>query len=134
MADRSAVLNHTDFEEVGQRSTGQIIQDVARDLRDMVRSELRLAKAEMKETVAQAGKAAGMFGGAAVCGLFAVACFVTTCVWALSLAMPWGVAALLMAILLVCIGGALYAGGRSKMKQVNPVPERTVETLKEPLR
>ncbi len=134
MADRSAVLNHTDFEEAGQRSTGQIIQDVARDVRDMVRSELRLAKAELKETAAQAGKAGGMFAGAAVCGLFAVACLVATCIWALSLAMPWGIAALLMSILLVCIAGAMYAGGRSKMKQVNPVPERTVETLKEPLR
>ncbi len=129
MADRVVPID-----ESGQRSAGEIMRDLVRDMGDMVRSEIRLAKAEIKESAIQAGKAGGMLGGAALCGLFAAACVVAFCVWLLALAMPWGVAALLMGILLGCGGAALYAGGRGKLKHVDPVPRRTMETLKEPLR
>ncbi len=133
MADRAGTI-HREYEFAGERSAGDIIQDLARDMGEMVRSEIRLAKAEMKESAAKAAKAGGMFGGAALCGFFTVACLITACIWLLMLAMPLGAAALLMAILLACIAAALYAGGRSKMRQVNPMPERTIQTLKEPLR
>jgi len=131
MADRSAVTQDIDG---SGRSATTIIQDVVRDVGEMVRSELRLAKAEMTDKARQAGKGAGMLGGAAICGVFAGACFVAFCVWALALAMPWGIGALLMAVVLVCAGGAMYAGGCGKLKQVDPAPRQTIETLKEQIR
>src|SRR5689334_20587178 len=112
----------------GERSTGEIAQDVLRDVGKIVHGEIRLARAELGEKARKAGSAAGLFGGAAVCGLLAAACFVTTCIAALALAMPLWLAALLMCLLLVCAGAAFYAGARSRQKQINPVPERTVQT------
>jgi hypothetical protein len=34
-------------------------------------------------------------------------------------------------VALGCIGGAAYAGGRAKLRRVTPVPERTVQTIKD---
>ena len=48
---------------VGERSAGDIIQDVMRDVSEVVRGEVRLAKAEVNEKVSQAGKAGGISGG-----------------------------------------------------------------------
>jgi hypothetical protein len=116
-----------------ERSAAEIVQDVARDLRDMVRAEVRMAKAEVKENARKAAKAGGMFGGAAVLCLFSFACFVAACVWALALVMPWGAAALLVSILLGAVSAALYKGARNNWRRVNPVPQRTVQTVKEHL-
>jgi len=116
---------------VGERSAGEIMQDVVRDVGEVVRGEVRLAKAEMAETARNAGKAGGFFGGAAVCGVMGLASLVAAGIAALALLMPLWAAALIMGVLLVCIGGVMYAGGRSKLKEVHAVPEKTVETIKD---
>lgn len=114
-----------------QRTASELLQDVMHDVSDVVRGEIRLAKAEVSEKTAKAGKAAGMFGAAAVCGLMACAALVAAGIAALALVMPVWLAAAIMAVLLGGAGGAAYAGGRAKLKSVNPVPERTVETIKD---
>jgi hypothetical protein len=116
---------------IGERSAGEIMQDVMRDTGEVVRGELRLAKAEISEKAAKAGKAGGYFGTAALCGVMGFACLVLCGVAALALVMPVWLAAGLMAVFLVCIAAAAYVGGRSKMKDINPVPERTVQTIKD---
>ena len=121
------MANHT----IGERSAGEIMQDVVRDVGEVVRGEVRLAKAEMTETARNAGKAGGFFGGAAVAGLMATASLVLAGIAGLALVMPLWLAALIMGVLLACIGGAAYAGGRSKLKEVHPVPEKTVQTIKD---
>ena len=114
-----------------RRSVGEIVEDVVRDFGDIVRSELRLARVEITEKVQKAETAAGLLGGAAVCGFFAFGSLVTCCIAALALVMPVWLAALLMSVFLVCIAAALYAGGRARLRNVSPVPEQTVETIKE---
>jgi hypothetical protein len=60
------------------------------------------------------------FGALMTCGIAALA-----------LLLPLWAAAGIMGILLVCIAAAMYAGGRAKLKTVSPVPERTIQTLKD---
>lgn len=115
----------------GQRSAGEIAQDVMRDVSEVVRGEVRLAKAEMGEKAAKFGKAGGFFGAAALCGIMGFACLVLCGVAAMALVMPVWLAALLMSVCLVCIAAAAYAGGKAKMKDINPVPERTLQTIKD---
>ncbi len=137
MADRNVVTysdsngHHTGFHPANERSMSEILRDSLTDVQNILRAEIRLAKAEMKETAQQAGPAGGLLGGAAVCGLFAGACLVVTCIAALALAMPVWLAALIMGVCLGCAAWAMFIGGRNRMKQVNPVPQRTVETLKD---
>jgi len=127
MTETAIMADHT----IGERSAGEIMQDVVRDVGEVVRGEVRLARAEMSEKARQAGKAGGFFGGAAVCGLMAVAAMVAAAIAGLALVMPLWLAALIMGVLLACIGGAMFAGGRAKMKEIQPVPERTVQTIKD---
>jgi len=113
------------------RSTGDIMQDVVRDIGDIVRAELRLARAEVGEKASNAGKAAGMMGGAAVAGLLGGMALVATCIAVLATMMPVWLASLIMTAVLLIAAGCLYLLGRTKLKNVNPKPERTVETLKD---
>lgn len=129
MADQSGVINHHQLREM--RSTGEILRDIALDFQEMVRAEIRLARTEISDKAQRAGKAGGLFGGAAFCGLMAGACLVVTCIAALSLAMPLWLASLLMCVFLACIGAACYQGGRTRLKQIDPVPERTVATMRD---
>src|SRR5215217_6144176 len=50
----------------GDRSIGEALGDVTRDLSVLVQQELALAKAEVRQTASRAGQTAGMFAGAAV--------------------------------------------------------------------
>src|ERR1700757_3295764 len=86
----------------GERSAGDILQSVLAGVGQIVRGELRLARAEIREKVAKAGKAGGLLGGAAFCGLFAGACLVAACIAALALVMALWLSALVTAFLLGC--------------------------------
>jgi len=116
---------------IGQESTGEIVQNVMRDVGEVVRGEVRLAKAEFSEKASKAGKAGGFFGAAALCGVMGFACLVLAAVAALALVMPvWGASLIVCVVLLIIAGGA-YFSGKSKMKEVTPVPEKTVQTIKD---
>jgi len=53
-----------------QPSVGVLLADVTRDISDLMRQELELAKAEARQSATRAGAGAGMLGGAAVAGHF----------------------------------------------------------------
>jgi Flp pilus assembly protein TadB len=116
---------------IGERPLGEIIQDVMRDLGEVVRGEVRLAKAEMGEKVSQASKSGVLFGGAALCGVMGFAALVFAAISALTMFVSTWVAALIVGAFLFCVAGVLFVGGRAKLKDVTPVPERTVQTLKD---
>ncbi len=115
----------------GERSVGDIVQGVMRDVGEVVRGEVRLAKAEMNEKFRKAGKAGGFYGGAALCGIMGFAALVFAAIAGLTILVAMWAAALIVGFLLLCIAGAMYMGGRSRLKDVTPVPERTVQTLKD---
>jgi hypothetical protein len=116
---------------MGERSLGMIVQDVVRDVGEVVRGEVRLAKAEMSEKVSQAGKSGVLFGGAALCGVMGFAALVFAAIAGLTMVVPTWAAAAIVGVFLSCIAAALFLGGRAKLKEVTPVPERTVQTLKD---
>jgi hypothetical protein len=116
---------------IGERSTGEILQDVMRDVGEVVRGEVRLAKAEMSEKVSSAGKAGGLLGGAALCGVMGFAALVFAAIAGLTMVVPTWAAACIVGFVLVCIAGVMFAMGRTKLKEVTPVPERTVQTIKD---
>lgn len=61
-----------------------------------------------------------------------VALFLSLALWGgLSNVMDWGWAGLIVAVLWGVIGAVLFAFGRSKLREVRPVPQQTVDTLKE---
>lgn len=118
-------------EEVKETSVGELIGNISNDLSQLFRQEVELAKVELKDEAAKAGKAAGMLGAAAFAGYLVVILLSFALVAALSNVMDPGWAALIVAVLWGIVGAVLYANGRKKLKTVDPTPRRTVETLKE---
>jgi hypothetical protein len=136
--------------DVEGTSVGQLIGDVTRDLSTLMRQELELAKAELRadanratdEVKAQAGKAgkgAGMLGGAGFAGIMLAVFLSCALWWGLENVMDAGLAALIVAVIWGVIAAVLYSMGRkqlktvdfTRLKQINPKPEQTVETLQQ---
>lgn len=111
-------------------SLGDLLGEVTRDLSTLMRQELDLAKAELRQSATRAGKGAGMLGGAGYAGLMVL--------FFLSVALWWGLgylvgnawAAVIVAVVWAVIGLILYLVGRRQLASIKGAPQ-TVETIKE---
>ncbi|MBL7487387.1 phage holin family protein [Frankia sp. AgB1.9] len=115
----------------GRRGAGALVSEVASDMSMLVRQEIDLAKAEVRQSAVRAGKGAGMFGGAAGAGVFAVLFLLLAAMFGLSEVMALGWAALIVAALLIVSAAVFALLGRANVKKAHAKPEQTVETLKE---
>lgn len=116
---------------VEDTSVGDLIGEVSRDLSTLMRQELELARAELRQEAVKSGKAAGALGGAGFAG-YMVLLFLSIALWAaLSNVMDEGWAALIVTAVWALVGAVLYSIGRQRLRQLRPVPEQTVESLKE---
>lgn len=117
--------------DVEGRSVGDLLGEVTGDLSKLMRQEVALAKVEMKEEAAKAGKASGLLVGAGLVGYLVLVFLSLALMFALDNVMGIGWAAVITAVILGIVSAVLFVLGRNKFKQVNPKPEQTVETLKE---
>ena len=117
--------------DIADASVGELFGHVAQDLSMLMRQELELAKAEVKQEVTVAAKAGGLLGGAGFAGYMVLLFASIAAWWGLANVMDQGWAALIVTAVWAVIGAVLFVVGRSRLKQVNPTPERTVETVKE---
>jgi hypothetical protein len=114
-----------------ETSVGELIGNISNDLSQLFRQEVELAKVELKQEASKAGKAAGMLGGAGFAGYLAVVLLSFALVYGLSNVMDAGWAALIVAVIWLIVGAVLYSIGRKQLKTVDPMPRRTVDTIKE---
>jgi hypothetical protein len=117
--------------DVEDRSVGELLGQVAGDVSTLVRQELDLAKAELRQEASKAGKAGGMLGGAGVLGHLTVAFFALALMFALGNVMDLGWAALIVGVLLAIGAAVLFSIARKRLREINPKPEQTVQTVKE---
>jgi len=127
----SAPYSEDRADQVADTSIGELLGNISGDLSQLFRQEVELAKAELKQEASKAGKAAGFLGVAGFAGYLAVVLLSFALVFALANVMDAGWAALIVAVLWGIVGAVLYSSGRKKLKTVDPVPHRTVDTLKE---
>ena len=111
-------------------SLGELLGDVTRDLSTLMRQEVELAKAEVKQSTSRAGKGAGMLAGAGVGGHFVLLFLSLALMWALGAIMPLGWSALIVAVIWAIIAAVLASTGRKELKQIKGLPQ-TGETLSE---
>jgi Putative Actinobacterial Holin-X, holin superfamily III len=126
-----AVVPRVNGQDISDTSVGDLFGQVAQDLSTLMRQELDLAKAEVKQEISVAGKAAGMLGGAGFAGYMVLLFLSIAAWWGLANVMDQGWAALIVAAVWAVAAAVLFAVGRGRMKQVNPTPEQTVETVRE---
>jgi uncharacterized membrane protein YqjE len=115
-----------------EASVAELFKQLSDQTTRLVRDEIELAKAELGEKGKSAGLGAGMFGGAGLFGFFAFATFTAAAIGALDTAMPFWLAALIVTAVYGAVAGVLALTGKKKVTEATPpVPEQTVETVKE---
>lgn len=116
-------------QKAASTSLGDLLGEVTQDLSTLMRQELELAKAELRQSATKAGKGAGMLGAAAYAGLMAVFFLTVALWWALGLLVGLGWSAVIVAVLWGVIALVLFLTGRKQLKQIQGAPE-TVDSLK----
>ncbi|NHC15718.1 phage holin family protein [Motilibacter deserti] len=111
-------------------SLGELLGEVTKDLSTLMRQEVALAKAEVKQEASKAGKGAGMLGAAGFAGYMVLLFLSITLLWALDNVMDTSLAALIVAVIWAVVGAVLFVMGRAQMKKVR-APKQTMETVKE---
>ncbi len=110
-------------------SVGQLFGELAKDLSTLMRQEVALAKAEVQAEAKKAGKGVGLMVYAGLAGFLTLLFLSHSLMWFLENLMDAGLAALIVAVLWGIAAAVGLSMGRKALKQVNPKPERTVDTL-----
>jgi len=111
------------------RSVSDVLRDIFGNVQEMIRSEIRLARAEMREEAGKTLSSAQMLAIGGVLGLFAFGFVLVAITQALALAMPAWAASLVMGVVLGLIGVALLISGKKQLQF--PTPTKTIENVKE---
>jgi MFS family permease len=115
-----------------ERSIGELFSDLSSETSTLIRQEMALARAELTEKGKEAGKGAGLFGGAGVVGLLAAGTLTAAIILLLDEVMASWLAALIVAIVYAAVAAVLALRGKQEIKgAVPPVPEQTVDSVKE---
>jgi uncharacterized membrane protein YqjE len=119
--------------QVVERSIGSLVNDIVGNVQEIIRSEVRLAKAEVTEELTKARRAMIWLVAGAVLATMAFGFLLLAVVYVLAhFFQPW-VAALIVALSSGAIGGALAAVGASQIKRVSLRPPRTITSVQENL-
>ena len=115
-----------------ERSLADLTKQLSEQASTLARREIELAKAEMAIKAKRLGIGAGAFGAAAAVGLFALGALTATLILALATALaPW-LAALIVAAVYAAIAGVLALVGKRRVEAgTPPIPEETVDSVKE---
>jgi putative superfamily III holin-X len=127
-----AASNGHEGTDLRERPIGEVARDLTRDLSLLVRQEVELAKSEMAEKGRTAAPGLGMIGGAGVVGLMAAGALTAFAVLVLATFLPEWLAALIVGLVLAAVAYVLVMQGKERVKEAGPpVPEQTIETVKE---
>jgi hypothetical protein len=117
-------------DKAASTSLGDLLGEVTRDLSTLIRQEIELAKAELKQSATRAGTGAGLLGGAGYAGLMVLFFLSVALWWALGYLVGNAWSAVIVAVVWAIVGLVLFLVGRKQLASVKGVPQ-TVETVKE---
>jgi MFS family permease len=121
-----------DGNDLRERPARELVVDLSRQVVTLARQEVELAKAEMTEKGKNAGVGIGFLAAAGIAALLAAGALTAFLILALDEAMPAWLAAVIVTALWAVVTGVLALLGKKKLEDVgNPVPEKTLESVKE---
>jgi uncharacterized membrane protein YqjE len=113
-----------------QPSLGAVLGDVTRDMSQLVRQEVELAKVELRQEAKRTGQTAGLFGAAGLAGVMVLLFLSFALWWGLANVMDQGWAALIVAGVWLVAAAILLAVARSRMRQIRG-PQQTSQTVRQ---
>jgi hypothetical protein len=114
-----------------EKSLGDLFSDLAADTGSLVRQEVALAQAELTYKATKLGKGVGflVIGGAVA--YVAVLALTAAVIIGLSNFIPAWLAALAVALVIGIAAYFLISSAITRLRSTSPVPEETIETIKE---
>jgi uncharacterized membrane protein YqjE len=113
-----------------EKSLNELLAGLTNDFSNLVSTHVELAKVEIKEEVAKAGKGAGLLGGGAIAGLMAVMLLSFAAAWGLAEIVDAGWAFLIVGLVWAAVAAFLAKTGRDRLTEAHG-PEQTIEEVKE---
>ncbi|MDQ0988550.1 phage holin family protein [Streptomyces sp. V2I9] len=115
----------------GDEPVGILVSRASQQISELVREEMRLARAEMTQKGKRFGRGGGLFGAAGLVGVLAAQALVATCIAALALALTWWAASLIVTAVLAAVAGVTALAGKKQIARAGtPVPEQTIDSVK----
>ncbi len=118
---------------VSDASIGDLLKSLTSDTSDLLRNEVALAKAEMREMgrgVAADAARMGVAAGMALVGALSLGAFLVIALGNLLGGAYW-LSSLIVGVVFVGVGAVLGKGAADRMKDRGFKPERTIETLRD---
>jgi uncharacterized membrane protein YqjE len=113
------------------RSIAAVIKDIVGNLQQIVRAEIRLAKAELRDEAAKAKRGVTMLAAGALLATLALGALLLAAIYGLSTTMPPWAAALVVGLATAILGGLFASAGAKQLKQVTLPPPKTAATIQE---
>jgi hypothetical protein len=113
------------------RSFADVLRDIGQGIQEILRSEVRLAKAEISEEARKARSAGVWLAIGAVLGIGAVMIGLLAGVYGLSTVMPNWAAALVVSVASAATSGLAVRAGLMHLTRIDPTPDKTIQSLKE---
>ena len=113
----------------------ELLKRLANETGTLVRQEIALARAEMREKAKAGGAGAAMLGGGLVVAVMAAGALTAMLILALATAMPGWLSALIVAVVFGLVAALLVRAGMTAIKRaMPPVPEASMDRAKEDVR
>jgi hypothetical protein len=113
------------------RSLGELFSELANETTMLVRQEIQLARTEMTQKATQAGKDVGMIGAGGALAYAGLLALIAALIIGLGELIPLWLSALIVGLVVVGIGYMLIQRGLTALKQIDPKPQQTIQTLQE---
>jgi uncharacterized membrane protein YqjE len=120
-------------EDSSGRSISDMVKDIGSGIRDIVRSEIKLAKVELADTAERVRSASLMLASGGILGIYAIGFILLAAFFALEIALPAWAAALILGVILFAGAAVGISSGRARLKTIRG-PQKTLQTVKEDLR
>jgi uncharacterized membrane protein YqjE len=115
------------------RPLSEIVAAVIQNVQNIFRSEVRLAIVELKQKLRKSSKAVAFLAIAGLLGFLAACCLTTAFIVLLYIVLPLWLAALLVFLAYAIAAGGAFVLGRMALEEIDPLPQQTIETLKDNL-
>ena len=114
-----------------ERSVGELFSELANETTTLIKQEIALAQAELTQKATKVGKNVGFLVAGGAVAYLALQAIVVAIIVGLAYFIPLWLAALIVGIIIGIVAAVLISSALNNLKNVNPTPEKTVETLKE---
>ena len=115
-------------------SLGRRVRDIIGNARGIIRSEVQLAKAEIKEELRSAARVAAFYAAAGICAVFALGFILWAGVYGLLHLVPLWLAALIVGLAMAVIGGIAFYMAKKEVRRLSFKADQAIAAAKEKVR